>query len=289
MAEEFTLNTGYKIPMIGLGTYLIKGTDFTDKVVDEALGAGYRLFDTAHMYNNEKYLGAAFKKMLEKHNLKREDIFITTKFVPSTDYKTEEDYHKLVQESLKNLQVDYLDMMLLHWPGVYGLSNRSKDVITYRHNAWKALSKFKEQGLIRSIGVSNFLIRHLEELKKECEVIPALNQVEYHPLCFDLELLDYCKKNGILLQAYSSLGTSGDRSLRNHSVVKDVAKELDKSTSQVLLRWAILRDVAIIPKASSRDHLVDNMNLDFDIPKNLMDTLDNMGEERLDWNPHDVI
>lgn len=210
--------------------------------------------------------------------------------VPSTDYKTEEDYHKLVQQSLKNLQVDYLDMMLLHWPGCYGLSNRSKDVIKYRHNAWKALSKFKEQGLIRSIGVSNFLIRHLEELKKECEVTPAINQVEYHPLCFDLELLDYCKKNGILMQAYSSLGTSGDRSLRNHKVVKNIAKELDKSTSQILLRWANLRDVAIIPKASSRDHLVENISLDFEIPKDMMDTLDKMGaDERFDWDPNDVI
>ena len=210
--------------------------------------------------------------------------------VPSTDYKTEEDYLKLVKESLKNLQVDYLDMMLLHWPGVYGLSNRSKDVIKYRHNAWKALSKFKEQGLIRSIGVSNFLIHHLEELKTECDVIPAINQVEYHPLCFDLKLLDYCKKNGILMQAYSSLGTSGDRSLRNDHIVKNIAKELNKSASQVLLRWANLRDVAIIPKASSRDHLVENLSLDFEIPKDMMDTLDKLeANERFDWDPNDVI
>lgn len=290
MAKEFTLNTGYKIPMIGLGTYLISGTDFTNKVIDEALSVGYRLFDTAHMYNNEKYLGVAFKKLLEKHNLTRQDIFITSKFVPSTDYKTEEDYLKLVKESLKNLQVDYLDMMLLHWPGVYGLSNRSKDVIKYRHNAWKALSKFKEQGLIRSIGVSNFLSRHLEELKKECDVIPAINQVEYHPLCFDLTLLDYCKKNGILLQAYSSLGTSGDRSLRNHKTVIKVATDLNKSASQILLRWANVRDVAIIPKASSRDHLMENISLDFEIPKDVMEILDKMeANERFDWNPNDVI
>jgi diketogulonate reductase-like aldo/keto reductase len=186
--------------------------------------------------------------------------------------------------------VDYLDMMLLHWPGVYGLPNKSKDVIKYRHNAWKALSKFKEQGLIRSIGVSNFLIRHLEEMKKECDVIPALNQVEYHPLCFDLELLDYCKKNGILMQAYSSLGTSGDRSLRNHKTVKKVAHDMNKSTSQVLLRWANIRDVAIIPKASSRDHLLENISLDFEMSKDVMETLDKMeANERFDWDPTDVI
>ncbi|KAL7028293.1 hypothetical protein ACKWTF_005790 [Chironomus riparius] len=290
MAKEFTLNTGYKIPMIGLGTYLITETDFTNKVIDEALTAGYRLFDTAHMYNNEKFLGVAFKSLLKKHKLKRQDIFITTKFVPSTNYKTEEDYHKLVKESLENLQVDYLDLMLLHWPGVYGLPNKSKEVIKYRHNAWKALSKFKEQGLIRSIGVSNFLIRHLEELKTECNVIPVLNQVEYHPHYFDLELLDYCKKKGILMQAYSSLGTSGDRSLRNHKTVRNIAKELNKSSSQILLRWATLRDVAIIPKASFKDHLIENISLNFEIPKDKMESLDRLCiNERFDWDPNDII
>jgi diketogulonate reductase-like aldo/keto reductase len=213
--------------------------------------------------------------------------------VPSTSYKNEEDYLQLVQESLKNLQTSYLDMMLLHWPGVYGTSNRSKETIQYRHSAWKALSKFKEQGLIRSIGVSNFLIRHLEELKKECDVVPALNQVEYHPKCYDFELLQYCKDRGILMQAYSSLGTSGDLSLRNDATVKSISKNYSKSASQVLLRWALKRNVGIIPKASSRLHLEENMDMAFDISENDMQTLDSMrtdnNDERFDWDPNDVI
>lgn len=163
----------------------------------------------------------------------------------------------------------------------------------YRHSAWKALSKFKEQGLIRSIGVSNFLIRHLEELKKECPIIPVLNQVEWHPRCYDHQLLDYCSQNGILLQAYSSLGTSNDRSLRNDSTIKKVAKKVNKSPSQVLLRWANIKNVAIIPKGSSREHLIENINLNFEIPSEDMKMLDQMKEgengERFDWDPNDVI
>lgn len=271
-----------------MGTYLIRGTEQTIKIIDNALTTGYRLFDTAHMYGNEKHLGNAFKELLPKHGLTREDIFITTKFVPSAEYVTEVDYRKLVKTSLKNLQTDYLDMMLLHWPGVYGAPQ--EEIIKYRHNAWNALSKFKEEGLIRSIGVSNFLIRHLDAMMRDCEVVPALNQVEWHPLCFDNNLLEYCKRNEILLQAYSSLGTSGDRSLRNNQVIKDVAKNCGKSTSQVLLKWANLSGVAIIPKASSKDHQIENMSLDFEISEDDLKKLNSMKPQmRFDWDPNDVV
>lgn len=231
--------------------------------------------------------------------------------MPSTEYKTDADYEKLVRQSLTNLQTDYIDLFLLHWPGtkitfkdnkkinffvqlsfpgVFGLSNQSKDVLKYRHAAWKALTKFHKAGLIRSIGVSNFLVKHLEDLKKECEVVPALNQVEWHPKNYDNELLDYCKQNGILLQAYSSLGTSADMSLRNDPTVATVAKKLGKSPSQILLRWANQNGVAIIPKASSKKHLEENMNLNFTIPATEMNILNGFKQnERFDWNPNDVI
>lgn len=174
--------------------------------------------------------------------------------------------------------------------GVYGLPNRSKDVLKYRHAAWKALSKFQKDGLIRSIGVSNFLIKHLEDLKRECEVVPALNQVEWHPKNYDNKLFDYCKENNILLQAYSSLGSSSDTSLRHDPTIAGVAERLNKSPSQVLLRWANQKGVAIIPKASSRSHLVENMDLNFTIPEEEMKILDGFPQnERFDWNPNDVI
>ena len=200
-------------------------------------------------------------------------------------------------------------MFLLHWPGliflnfqgrhsltfimilgVYGLSNRSKDVLKYRHAAWKALAKFQKDGLIRSIGVSNFMIKHLEDLKKESDVVPALNQVEWHPKNYDLTLLDYCKENNIVLQAYSSLGTSSDTSLRRDPTIINIAEKLNKSPSQVLLRWATQRGVAVIPKASSKNHLIENMNLNFTIPEEEMKIIDAFQQnERFDWNPNDVI
>lgn len=160
----------------------------------------------------------------------------------------------------------------------------------YRHEAWKALTKFKKQGLIRSIGVSNFMIKHLEDLKRECEEVPALNQVEWHPKCYDNALFKHCQDNNILLQAYSSLGTSSDSSLRNDQTIIQIAKRLGKSPSQVLLRWANQNGVAIIPKASSRKHLEENMNLNFTIPDNEMEILNNFKQtERFDWNPNDVV
>lgn len=206
--------------------------------------------------------------------------------------KTEKDFLEVVQESLKNFKTDYIDMMLLHWPGVYGISDRSKDVVKYRHAAWRALIKFKEQGLIRSIGVSNFLVRHLEALNKEFDVLPAINQVEYHPMCYDLDLLDYCKKKRILLQAYSSLGTSSTVTLRDHKLVKQISTDLHKSSSQILLRWAYQRNVGVIPKARSRRHLEENMDLNFEIPSDkmaLLDDLKNTSFTRIDWDPNDVV
>jgi methylglyoxal/glyoxal reductase len=169
------------------------------------------------------------------------------------------------------------------------LSNRSKDVIKYRHEAWRALTKFHKQGLIRSIGVSNFLIKHLEDMKRDCEVVPALNQVEWHPKCFDEKLQEYCKRNNILLQAYSSLGTSSDTSLREDPTIIKVAKTIGKSPSQVLLRWANQNSVAIIPKASSKKHLEENINLDFVISDDQMKILNTFERDRFDWNPNDVV
>lgn len=160
----------------------------------------------------------------------------------------------------------------------------------YRHDAWKALSKFQEAGLIKSIGVSNYLVKHLEDLKTVNNVVPSLNQVEWHPKLREVELHEYCKKNNIVLQAYSSLGSSFNSTLRNDPIIKNIAQRIGKSPSQVLLRWATQNDVAIIPKATSRKHLDENIDLDFTLSDEDVKTLDGFEQsQRVFWNPHDVI
>lgn len=218
-------------------------------------------------------------------------LFSPIPTVPKTDYKTEADYEKLVRTSLQNFQTDYIDLFLIHWPAVSGLPHNSTENPKYRHAAWKALTKFKSQGLIRSIGVSNFLVRHLEDLKSASSEIPSVNQVEWHPRYHDDEVHDYCKKNNILLQAYSSLGSHDDKfKLRNEANVVSIATELGKSPSQVLLQWAKQKDIAIIPKASSKKHLDENIDLDFEIPADKMTVLDNFKQyDKLYGNPKNVI
>jgi len=287
-SSDLSLNTGYKIPLVGLGTYKIE--EKVSEVVDLALSADYRLFDSAQFYKNEHLLGQAFEDLLPNYNLTREDIFITTKIIPQTKYETEADYEELVRGSLRNLKTDYIDLYLIHWPGVLGLPNNSTEILKYRHVAWKALTKCHKSGLIRSIGVSNFLVKHLENLKTVSDVIPAVNQVQWHPKSYSNELLEYCKSNNIVLQAYSSLGSSRDSALRDDPTVVTIASKLGKSPSQVLLRWATQNNIPVIPKASSKKHIEENFDLDFTIPDEDMQTLNSMQqEERKIWNPKDVV
>lgn len=171
-----------------------------------------------------------------------------------------------------------------------GIPNDSEEIIKYRHTAWKALTKLQKSGSIRSIGVSNYVVKHLEDLKRNFEVIPAVNQVEWNPKSRDYDLLKYCKDNNIVPQAYSSLGSSEDSSLRGDATVKQIATDIGKSPSQVLLRWATQNDIAVIPKASKKKHLEENMDLNFVIPEDKMKILDGFSQRsRSDWDPNKVV
>lgn len=168
-----------------------------------------------------------------------------------------------------------------------GLNSNHKDNIKYRHQTWKVFANLHKAGLIKSIGVSNFLVSHLKELKN-CEggIIPAVNQVEWHPHHNDLQLLKYCREQDIFLQAYSSLGSSNAVSLRHDPTILDVAKKLNKSATQVLLRWALQQNIGVLPKASSRAHIVENIDLDFIIPDDTMKALSVLEvKEKYAWDP----
>lgn len=211
------------------------------------------------------------------------------------EYKTEERKRKQSQIFAKLFNTVFGSLSfryLIHWPGVSGLKSDHKDNLVYRHRTWNVLTKLNKTGLIKSIGVSNFLVSHLEELKNcESEIkTPAVNQVEWHPRHNDPELLKYCREQGIFLQAYSSLGSSNAVSLRHDPTVQRVAEKLGKSASQVLLRWAFQQNIGILPKASSRGHIVENIDLNFTLPDEAMKALSELHvKEKYAWDPTVVV
>lgn len=197
----------------------------------------------------------------------------------------------IVKRSLQNLQIDYIDLYLIHWPGVSGIDVSSSENRIYRTMTWKALVEMHKSGLVRSIGVSNYTIAHLKELLSDCDgVQPSVNQVEWHPRYNQLDLAKYCEQNYIFLQAYSSLGTSDNSRLRNDPAVTRIAEKIGRTPVQVLLRWAYQQNVGILPKASSRPHIEENFDLDFELLDEDLQLLNNLNvEEKYAWDPTVVV
>ncbi|XP_052867248.1 uncharacterized protein LOC128273347 [Anopheles cruzii] len=292
MNRVIKLNTGFDIPLLGFGTYQIHGQELIYETLDYALKAGYRHIDTAIVYRNEEFIGSALKTLLPKYNLKREDIFITSKLISPKD-KDQEFIEKMVRQSLAKLQTDFLDLYLIHWPGVSGLPVDHPDNEKQRKVTWDALCQLKKEGRLRSIGVSNYTIKHLTEMLTDRIVVtPAVNQVEWHPYYYQPELLEFCRQKGIFLQAYSSLGSSTTSELRSNATVAAVAARLKKTPAQVLLRWAAQQNIGILPKARSRSHVEENAALDFEIPDEDMTLLSNLRNSvghKFAWDPEPVV
>ncbi|KAF5294453.1 hypothetical protein FQR65_LT01579 [Abscondita terminalis] len=284
--RNFQLNSGDLMPMIGFGTFQIRGQQRIQDVLSWALAAGYRSIDTAAVYGNEFDIGLALKDLLVRYNLTRSDIFITSKLSPSD--QGDKAYDAVVA-SIKNLQCDYLDLYLIHWPGASGIPTESELNAKLRAASWKSLIKAKDDGLVRNIGVSNYTTRHLTELLNDSYgVKPAVNQIEWHPGLTDLKLKELCDQEGILLQAYSSLGGTGNKNLLRDPTVINIALKLGKSPAQVLLCWAVQQNVAIIPKARAKERIEANIDLDFVIEKEDVIALNNCQPARFAWNPNTV-
>lgn len=247
--------------------------------------------DTASGYRNEKEIGDALEKLLPKYKLSREEIFITSKLVPRNN-QTKQQVIDIVKQSLNDLQTNYIDLYLIHWPGVIGIPVESSENSTYRWNTFEALASCQKQGLCRSVGVSNYTVNHLKELLKKCsdDIRPTVNQVEWHPHYHQRELQDFCRKENIFLQAYSSLGSSNTTALRDDPIVQAIASKLQKTPSQVLLQWAFQQNIGILPKARSSTHIEENFDLNFVIPENDMDQLSNLKViQKYAWNPNTVV
>ncbi|XP_074034984.1 uncharacterized oxidoreductase YtbE isoform X1 [Leptinotarsa decemlineata] len=284
-----TLNSGSVMPMVGLGTNGINGFKDILEVLDYAFEAGYRLIDTAAMYSNEGDIGRALKELLPKYNLSRKDIFITTKLHPQDQGQKAT---RALRKSLERLDCEYIDLYLINWPGSYGISSSSKENATLREKSWELMVEAVNEGLVKNIGVSSYTVKHLKKLlSNDYGIKPCINQIEFHPQCYQKKLLQFCDKNGIMVQAYQSFGgtTDGNMDLLEHPVVVDIANRLEKSSGQVLLRWAIQQNIGVIPKSKNKSRIISNMELDFIIPDADMKALCSFKKQiRYDWDPESV-
>ena len=255
------------MPLMGFGTFQLKGQECRTAVAC-ALETGYRLIDTARIYRNEREVGEALKLS----NVPRDEVFITSKVAPTE--QGEEEAYKAIRTSLIELDINYIDLVLIHWPGKSKTPVHSEENIDARRASWRALIRAKKEGLVKHIGVSNFLSKHLEDptfyggpadnipasvLEKleggeippeEWRCTPAVNQIECHPLLSRTELRHYCSERGIRIQAYSSLGQCDSR-LMDSPALAQVCEEVEGSKCAVLLSWALQQGIAVIPRSRS--------------------------------------
>jgi len=264
------LNNNVQMPILGLGVYQTPPGRVTQNSVKFALKLGYRHVDTARIYGNEADVGEAVRES----GILREDLFVTTKL-----WNSDQGYDSTLrayEASLKRLGLDYVDLYLVHFP-----------VPDVRKESWRAMETLFKKGRCRAIGVSNFTIRHLEELTEESDVIPSVDQVEFHPFLCQKELLDYCQGKRIQVEAYSPLAR-GERFKQPR--ILSLAKKYSKTPAQLMIRWGIQHGVVVIPKSTREERIRENSQVfDFDISDDDMMSLDSLNEDlRLNWDPTSV-
>ncbi|MDQ0219899.1 aldo/keto reductase [Peribacillus cavernae] len=262
-----TLHNGVKMPQLGFGVFKVEGGSQTVESVKKALEVGYRAIDTAAVYKNEEGVGQAIRES----GIPREDLFITSK-VWNSDQGYESTL-KAYEESLKRLGLEYLDLYLIHWP-VKGKFN----------DTWRALEKLYKDGKVRSIGVSNFHVHHLEDLFANSELKPVIDQVELHPRLSHQELRDFCQKHEIKVEAWGPLGQG---KLIEEPTLKHIADKHGKTTAQVLIRWHLQHDIVVIPKSVTPSRIEENAQVfDFELSLDEMNQIDSLNlNERFGADP----
>lgn len=248
MYDTYTLNNGVRIPCLGYGTYKTADGKNAD-VLEMAIQAGYRYFDTASFYGTESYLGEAIKRS----GLPRKDFFIASKA-----WKDQMGYDvvkKAFQQSLEMLETDYLDLYLIHWPlPEPGYSDWKK----LDQDTWRAMEELYSQGKVRAIGLSNFLPQHIENLLENCRVVPAVDQIEFHPGYTQEMTVRYCQEKKILVQAWSPIGR---RRLLDYAMLKETAARYGVSVAQLCIRYAVQRGIVPLPKSSDMERMKENQDV----------------------------
>ena len=275
--KNINLNNGKEIPSVGLGTWLIDNDKVVD-VIKTAVKLGYRHIDTAQAYENEEGVGLGIKKC----GIPREELFITTKI--RAEYKNYEDAKKSIDESLIKLGLDYLDLMIIHAPQPW-VEFRETDNKYYEENleVWRALEDSYKEGKIKSIGVSNFHNDDLQNILDNCEIKPMVNQVLSHIGQTPFDIIDYCKKNDIVVEAYSPIAHGEAGRIEE---VNKLAEKYNKTFAQICLKYQLQLGLVVLPKASSVEHLSNNFDLDFVISDEDMEIL-NKVKPLEDYGKHD--
>jgi len=253
--QKVILNNGVEMPILGFGVYQIEDADQCEQAVYDALMAGYRLIDTAAAYMNEEAVGRAIKRS----GVPREEIFITTKlWIQDAGFESAK---KAFAKSLKRLQVNYIDLYLIHQPfgDVYG--------------SWRAMEELHREGKIRAIGVSNFYPDRLIDLIEHNEVVPAVNQVETHPFCQQVDSHNLMKENNVQIMSWGPFAEGKNNMFQNETLVT-IGEKYNKSVAQVILRWLTQRGIVVIPKSVHKERIIENVNIfDFELNQEDMERI----------------
>lgn len=263
--DTYKMHNGVEIPCVGFGTWQTPDGEVAVASVKEAIKAGYKHIDTAAMYRNEESVGEAIRES----DVKREELFITSKL--QNEMHGYEDTIKAFDETMKNLGLDYLDLYLIHWP----------NPIRYRENwqevsaeTWRAFEDLYKAGRVRSIGISNFMVHHMEELMKTATIKPMVNQIYLCPGITQEEVVSYCKENGIILEAYSPLGTG---KIFDSEEMKTLSKKYNKSIAQISLRWSLQMGFLPLPKSVTPERIKENTQIfDFELSQEDIELISNL-------------
>lgn len=263
LQSKTVLHNGVEMPWFGLGVFKVEDGPELVEAVKSAIKAGYRSIDTAAIYGNEKAVGEGIRAGIEVAGISREDLFITSKV-----WNADQGYEETIvayEESLKKLELDYLDLYLVHWP----VEGKYKDT-------WRALETLYKEKRVRAIGVSNFQVHHLQDVMKDAEIKPMINQVEYHPRLTQKELQAFCKEQGIQMEAWSPLMQG---QLLDNETLQEIADKHEKTTAQIILRWDLQNEVVTIPKSTKEHRIIANANIfDFELTKEDMEKIDALNE-----------
>ncbi|HAM82268.1 aldo/keto reductase [Ornithinibacillus bavariensis] len=263
LQQTTTLHNGVEMPWFGIGVFKVEEGPELVNAIKFAIKHGYRSIDTAAIYGNEAGVGQAIKEGMEEAGISREELFITSKV-----WNSDLGYESTIQAfetSLSKLGLDYLDLYLIHWP----VEGKYKE-------AWRALETLYKEGKVKAIGVSNFQVHHLQDLMKDADIKPMINQVEYHPRLTQMEVKAFCQSNGIQLEAWSPLMQG---QLLDQPILSDIAKKYNKTVPQIILRWDLQNGVVTIPKSTKEHRIVENANIfDFELSKEDMKRIDDLNQ-----------